>query len=312
MKQLKINPEFANLLPPLTDEEYSGLEADIIANGCRDALIVWNDTLIDGHNRKRICDDNGIEYTTVKMTFASDNAAKLWIWKNQGNRRNMTAIAKIELAAKMKPILEAEARERMSLGGQSTHNNQHTKGQSQGKEILPAPAKNKQVRDELAEQAGVSGRTYDKGVYVLEHADEETKDKLRRGEKGVSISGVYNDLKAKEVQDKAVEEEPTTEEKPFVPDPNSTTPNIPRPNPNAHAEIEAEYNAHPELYPRNRVTLKDISKDDTDPLIGALMFAFSDTYVENLVVNLLKELVRRGKMAVARQIVKEVKKFTIS
>ena len=36
-----IDEEFKQLIPPLTEEEYKGLEASIISEGCRDALIVW-------------------------------------------------------------------------------------------------------------------------------------------------------------------------------------------------------------------------------------------------------------------------------
>lgn len=50
-----INLKFASLLPHLTNEEFSGLDADIIENGCRDALVVSNGFLIDGHNRLIIC-----------------------------------------------------------------------------------------------------------------------------------------------------------------------------------------------------------------------------------------------------------------
>ena len=48
---MKIDKEFADLIPPLTEEEYKGLETSILNEGCRDALVVWNDTLVDGHNR---------------------------------------------------------------------------------------------------------------------------------------------------------------------------------------------------------------------------------------------------------------------
>ncbi|MDO4588163.1 MAG: hypothetical protein Q4C95_12875 [Planctomycetia bacterium] len=79
MKELKINPEFASLLPPLTNEEFNGLETDIIENGCRDALVVWNDTIIDGHNRYSIALEHNIPFKTVETTFESINDAKLWI-----------------------------------------------------------------------------------------------------------------------------------------------------------------------------------------------------------------------------------------
>jgi site-specific DNA-methyltransferase (adenine-specific) len=38
---MKIDQEFKALIPPLTPEEYSQLEANLIADGCRDPLVVW-------------------------------------------------------------------------------------------------------------------------------------------------------------------------------------------------------------------------------------------------------------------------------
>lgn len=36
--QLKIDPEFQSLIPPLTPEEFRQLETNIIEDGCRDPL----------------------------------------------------------------------------------------------------------------------------------------------------------------------------------------------------------------------------------------------------------------------------------
>ena len=52
---IKINEKFKSIIPPLSKEEYEGLEQSIITEGCRDAICLWNDTIIDGHNRYDIC-----------------------------------------------------------------------------------------------------------------------------------------------------------------------------------------------------------------------------------------------------------------
>src|SRR5690606_40306141 len=59
-KSLRIDPEFRSLIPPLTDDEYAQLEKNIVAEGCRDPLIVWNGVVVDGHNRYDICVRHGI------------------------------------------------------------------------------------------------------------------------------------------------------------------------------------------------------------------------------------------------------------
>ena len=70
-----IDNEFRSLIPPLTDEEYEGLKASILAEGCRDALVLWGDTLIDGHNRYQICTEYGIPFKTVQHDFADRDEA---------------------------------------------------------------------------------------------------------------------------------------------------------------------------------------------------------------------------------------------
>ena len=52
MINLKIDPEFQSQIPPLTDDEFKQLEENILKEGkLISPLIVWNNTLVDGHNR---------------------------------------------------------------------------------------------------------------------------------------------------------------------------------------------------------------------------------------------------------------------
>jgi hypothetical protein len=41
MITLRIDPELQALIPPLRDEERASLEASLVRDGCRDALVVW-------------------------------------------------------------------------------------------------------------------------------------------------------------------------------------------------------------------------------------------------------------------------------
>jgi hypothetical protein len=86
----KIDKEFAGLIAPLTAEEYSQLEANLIAHGCLDALVVWRGLLLDGHNRLEICHRHGIPYDTTEIDLPDREAARLWIEENQLGRRNLT------------------------------------------------------------------------------------------------------------------------------------------------------------------------------------------------------------------------------
>ena len=85
-----IDEGFKSLLPPLSDQEYKGLEADILKNGCTDPLTVWGEILIDGHNRHAICTEHGLEFSTKAIDFTDRDAAEDWIDNHQLSRRNLT------------------------------------------------------------------------------------------------------------------------------------------------------------------------------------------------------------------------------
>jgi N6-adenosine-specific RNA methylase IME4 len=90
--ELTINSELQDLLQPLSSEEYAILEQNIItANYCREPLMVWNGTLIDGHNRYAICNKHNLTFTTSSIAFNDIEEAKDWVDRNQAGRRNMTA-----------------------------------------------------------------------------------------------------------------------------------------------------------------------------------------------------------------------------
>jgi 16S rRNA G966 N2-methylase RsmD len=87
----KVDPEFAALIAPLTAEERQQLEANLIAHGCRDALVTWRGLLIDGHNRLEICNRHGLAYDTAEIELPDRESAKLWIETNQLGRRNLSS-----------------------------------------------------------------------------------------------------------------------------------------------------------------------------------------------------------------------------
>jgi hypothetical protein len=89
---LTILPELQSLIPPLTPEEAAQLEANILQDGCLTPLIVWHETqtLLDGHNRLRICEAHGIDYHLQEKSLPDMDAAQLWILRHQRGRRNLT------------------------------------------------------------------------------------------------------------------------------------------------------------------------------------------------------------------------------
>jgi len=110
---LIIDLEFKALIPPLLLEERTGLEASILDEGCRDALVVWkgHGILIDGHNRHGICTKHGISFEITELVFDTRDDVIIWIIKNQLGRRNLAPFARSELAMAMGGAIARKARE---------------------------------------------------------------------------------------------------------------------------------------------------------------------------------------------------------
>lgn len=114
IRELNINAEFQDLIPPLSLEEQESLEESIIAEGCRDSLIIWGNTIIDGHHRYAICHKNYIPFTTVnkKQELETELDVKLWMINNQFSRRNLPTETRLALAYQFKEFEKEKAKAR--------------------------------------------------------------------------------------------------------------------------------------------------------------------------------------------------------
>lgn len=102
LNDLKIDPEFEEKIPPLTEDEFLLLEQNIVADGeVLDPLIIWNNTILDGHNRYRILKNHPeIPFKIFPKEFPDKYAAIAWICRNQLGRRNLTPEQKRYLVGK--------------------------------------------------------------------------------------------------------------------------------------------------------------------------------------------------------------------
>ena len=87
-----VDDEFRHLIPPLTNLERTGLEENLLRDGCLEPLIVWAEEqiLLDGHNRKDLCERHGIDYGTREVSLPDREAAADWIDAHQLGRRNLS------------------------------------------------------------------------------------------------------------------------------------------------------------------------------------------------------------------------------
>ena len=180
-------PEMAELLPPLTGEQLSALEADILKNGCYSPVIVNEDmVVIDGHNRQRLCQQHGLPYQMAVFSFEDMLEAKQWALDTQKGRRNLDKWELGKIALRLKPDIEARARENMSAGG----GDQKSEDAKSGLATLPNPISPVDTRRELADAVGLGERTMGKVMQIDEHAPAAVKEALDSGD--LSIHQGYN------------------------------------------------------------------------------------------------------------------------
>lgn len=117
---LRIDPEFKAQIPPLTQEERKQLEENILAEGALLApILVWNGTIVDGHNRYEILQSHPeIPCSVRDLELETRDEVLVWICKHQLGRRNLTPEQKKFLMGKQYDA------EKQSAG---FHGNQHTR-----------------------------------------------------------------------------------------------------------------------------------------------------------------------------------------
>lgn len=173
--ELKINNEFRKLIPPLTKDEYEQLEQNILDDGCRDALVVWNGFIVDGHNRYEICTRRGLEYKTTSIEFNDEEEAKDWIDKNQLGRRNLTP-------------------DQRSIIVGRRYMREKTKGHG-SKTGYQNDTQNIQTADRIAKEYGVSAPTVKRYAKTAEFFDELSEENPELAEKVWSGETSLHDVK---------------------------------------------------------------------------------------------------------------------
>ena len=204
---LVVDPELERVAPPLAENELEILKADILEHGCKFPLIAWGDTIVDGHNRYRICKESDIPFAIEQMDFTDKTEAKLWIVKNQLGRRNLRDFQRCEMVLPLENEIKAEVDSRKRAGISAART---------GDQNVQKLAPSQKSREILAEMAGVSHATLDKVKTIIVEADEETLEKLRSGE--MKIHTAYTAIKKKDKQRKqdAEPQEESQDDKPPV------------------------------------------------------------------------------------------------
>ena len=174
-QDIRIDPEFQAYVPPLAEAEFLQLTDNLLADGCRDPLVVWDGILIDGHNRFEICSRLGLHFDVVEKDFADRDAALDWMDAHQLGRRNLSPDAR--------KLLLGRRYNRLKKTPGGTGANQHTEQTGQNEPSATGTAA------KLAAEHGVSEATVKRAGKFAERveADDELKAAVSSGRPVASL-----------------------------------------------------------------------------------------------------------------------------
>ncbi|UVA81722.1 hypothetical protein [Pandoraea commovens] len=195
---VQINQELKAYIDPLTPDEYAALEQSLLAEGCRDALVLWGDVLVDGHNRYEICRKHDIEFRTVQnSTFQSMDDVHLWMIDNHLGRRSVSDYQRGVLALRKKTILEgrdtpdapaAASEPTAPAGGDAS-----APEADGSKSSIPAHTM-ALTRAALARAARLSSNTLGQIEQIHNAAAPELVDAVKRGEVSINAAAAVSTL----------------------------------------------------------------------------------------------------------------------
>ena len=189
-----VNEELKAYIDPLTQDEHEALERSLLAEGCRDALVLWGDVLIDGHNRYGICSKHGIPFNTVQNTrFKSMDDVHLWMIEQHLGRRSVSDYQRGVLALRKRDILETRRRAEQ----------EQLRRESEGEAAPSATADNdsppwdpapKLSKADLAREAKLSPSQVTMIEKIHDHATAEVIEAMRVGAISLSAAATVASL----------------------------------------------------------------------------------------------------------------------
>jgi hypothetical protein len=179
MTTITINPALQSYIDPLTASEYAALERSLLAEGCRDALVLWNGVLIDGHNRYAICTKHQIPFATLEnASFETIEDVMLWIIDNHLARRSVSDFQRGVLALRKKEIVTTR------IAQQSVSNPASVSAQPQ----------NAGTREETAQLARLSNNTMVQIEKIQKAATPELVQAVRSGTISINAAATVASL----------------------------------------------------------------------------------------------------------------------
>ena len=203
-----INQDLKAYIDPLTPEEHEALERSLLAEGCRDALVLWGDVLVDGHNRYGICQKHGLPFQTVQNTrFQSMQDVHLWMIDQHLGRRSVSdfqrgvlALRKREIVAERRAAALAASSPSQTPAGHDAHNEHDATGNAEPSAPVTQqpPADPLSSREAIARAARLSSSQVVMIEKIRKQAAPEVVAAVKSGTISINAAAAVASLPAEE------------------------------------------------------------------------------------------------------------------
>jgi len=181
---ITVNEELRAYIDPLTPDEDAALERSLLAEGCRDALVLWGEVLVDGHNRYRLCQKHGLTFQTVQNTrFESLDDVHLWMIDQHLGRRSVSDFQRGVLALRKKEINASRAKVVVAVDSP---------------EAAVAPAEKLNTRESIAKAARISSNTVVQIEKIQKNAAPELVEAVKQGVITINAAAAVASLPSEE------------------------------------------------------------------------------------------------------------------
>ena len=176
-KNYPIHPA-AELLPPMTEQEFAGLKDDIQQHGQSENIVIWRGSLIDGRHRLRACLELNMKPAIKELSDDADPVA--YVISHNLHRRHLSTSQRGVIAAKLANL----------KAGMNQHSiNKSPANVSSNEEVLQNCSTSTSTSlGDAAALLNVSKRTVSAASFVQDHGCQVLNDAIASGTISASLA----------------------------------------------------------------------------------------------------------------------------
>lgn len=198
-QNIVVNGELKAYIEPLTPDEHEALERSLLAEGCRDALVLWGDVLVDGHNRYGICVKHGIPFRTVQHPhFRSVEDVHLWMIDQHLGRRSVSDYQRGVLALRKREIVAERRARAMAMADEKEKADVDAGAADEAARTAVLEPRPLQNREDIARAARLSSSQVGMIEKIHKQAAPEVVAAVKAGEISLNAAAVVASLPVEE------------------------------------------------------------------------------------------------------------------